>query len=146
MSEARRRILQMVADGKLTVAEAEELLAATETRRSDAETGPEDEAAEVPTKSRSRYLRVVVEPSEENPRGDRVNVRIPLGLIRAGVKFGALLPAQARSKVSDALKEKGMDVDWHRMKPDDMDELIDHLAELTVDVDSGTEKVRVFCE
>jgi len=39
-----------------------------------------------------------------------------------------------------------MDVDWHRMKPDDMDELIDHLAELTVDVDSGTEKVRVFCE
>jgi hypothetical protein len=133
MSDDRRRILKMVADGQITVDEAERLLTALGE-------GPAAASAPATGGKLPRYLRVVVEGDE------RVNIRIPVALLRAGMKLGALLPEEARGKVGDALEEKGVSLDLGRMKPEDVDQLLRHLSDLEIDVDGGRETVRVYCE
>jgi uncharacterized protein (DUF433 family) len=142
MSEERRRILQMVAEGKVSVPEAEQLLAAVESPG-----GAAGETGSGPRR-KPKYLRVVVEPIEtggDAARGSRVNVRVPLDLVRAGLKLEALLPDRAREKVTAALQSHGISLDLKGSR-ELIEELIEHLGDLTVDVENEREKVRVFCE
>jgi len=49
--------------------------------------------------------------------------------------------------VNAALHREGIAVDLNELKPENLDEVIEHLTELTVDIDGGKKgKVRVFCE
>jgi len=143
MSRDRSRILKMLAKGKVTVDEAERLLDAI---GHSGAAGPADEPAasgDGKEKPKPRFLRVQVEESD----GDRVNVRVPLNLIRAGVKLGSLVPGAAMDKVNQALHEKGIRIDLGGLKSEALEELIEQLCELSVDVDEqGGDKVRVFCE
>jgi hypothetical protein len=77
---------------------------------------------------------------------ERVNVRVPLSLIRSGMKFTSLLPPEARDKVTGALHEKGIDFDIRNLKPEDLDEIIEALNDLEVDVVSNKDVVKVFVE
>jgi polyhydroxyalkanoate synthesis regulator phasin len=138
MQEERRKILEMVASGKITVEEAERLMSALE---KDGDIG-EPTSSE---KSRPKYLRILVEPKADSENGDRVNVRVPINLIRAGLKWASFIPNHSQKKVGDALKEKGINVDLGTLTPDDLDELIVNLNDLQVDVD-GEEVVKVYCE
>ena len=84
---------------------------------------------------------------EKGEHGGRVNVRVPLNLIRAGVRLAALLPHGVYDQVNKALKENGMDFDVSQIKPENLEELVQHLNDLSVDVEGNRgEKVRVFCE
>jgi hypothetical protein len=84
---------------------------------------------------------------EHGGKGDRVNVRVPMTLIRAGMKFTSLIPPEARDKVTGALREKGIDFDMRNLKPEDLDELLEALSDLEVDVASSNgETVKVFVE
>lgn len=146
MAENRKRILEMLAENKITVDEAERLLALT-----GDEEGTADQSPETPPdrKKPGKYLRVVIQPgpgSESGHNAERVNVRIPMNLIRAGMKLTALIPPQAADKVNETLKEKGIDFDLRNLKTDDLEELVDALSDLEVDVDSGREKVHVYVE
>ncbi|MDE2501282.1 MAG: hypothetical protein KGL56_13935 [Alphaproteobacteria bacterium] len=141
MSENRKQILQMLAEGKVTPEEAERLIAALEG-------GPN----EVTTRrdGAPKYIRVLVE-TEEGCVGDeltKVNIRVPIRLLRAGVKLAGLIPQEARSHVNEALREKGMAFDINQLKPENLDELIDNLQDLSIDVDKKNRlvKVKVFCE
>jgi hypothetical protein len=141
MSEERKRILQMVAQGKITVDEADELLTALAERAPAASAGSAGAANSPP-----RYLRVQV----TQDGGDNVNIRVPLALVRAGVRLGAVIPKQARDEVDSALKDKGIDFDLSKADPKKIEELVAALSDLTVDVNSEEggkkEHVRVFCE
>jgi hypothetical protein len=79
-----------------------------------------------------------------------VNVRVPMQLLRAGVKLAGLIPAQAREHVNVALHEQGVQFDLSQIKPENLEELVEQLNDLTVDVehkeDGETVKVKVFCE
>ena len=77
---------------------------------------------------------------------NKVNVRVPMELIRAGMRLAALLPVVAYEPVNRALKEHGINVDVSKLRSEDLEALVAHLQELQVDVDDGTDKVRVFCE
>lgn len=135
MNEERRRILNMVAEGKLSAAEAEGLLDATR---------PAEESAS--PAAEPKYLRVLVE-GHDGGHGGKVNVRVPFKLIRAGVRLAALLPTAAYEPVNRALKQSGVDIDISKVRSQDLDELVQHLSELSVDVEGHAgEKVRVFCE
>ena len=138
MSENRRQVLEMLAEGKITADEAERLIAALEKEKT---AGSADDGAEQRPKARPKYMRVLV---EDGPA--KVNVRVPMQLLRAGVKLGNLIPPQARVRVNDALREKGMLFDLSQVKPENLEELVDQLNDLTVDVDDKTAKVRIFCE
>ncbi len=140
MSDNQKRILDMLAEGKITAEEAQKLLAAI---------GPGgDEPRSTPPRN-AKYLRVTIHPAPDAPKGEdvkRVNVRIPISLIRAGIKFTSLIPADASDQVNEALKEKGIDFDVRNLKPEDLEELLMALHDLEVDIQNGKEKVRVYIE
>lgn len=143
MIEEQRRILNMVADGRLNAAEAESLLdAISDMSKAPRASNPAGSAA---SDAAPKYLRVLVD-SSEGERPGKVNVRVPFELIRAGMRLAALLPTAAHGPVNRALKENGVDVDLSKLKPEDLEDLVTHLRELHVDVVDGAERVRVFCE
>jgi hypothetical protein len=143
MNEQRRQVLEMLAEGKITADEAERLIDALEREQPESPPG----AAPRP-KPRPKYLRVVVN-SEDDSGGDgpsRVNVRVPLQLLRAGVRLTSLIPPQALTRVNAELNKSGVPIDLTQLKPQHIEELIEHLDDLTVDVDQPDAKVQVFCE
>ncbi|HKD44601.1 MAG TPA: hypothetical protein VKD24_03010 [Candidatus Angelobacter sp.] len=144
MNERRREVLQMLAAGKITADEAEGLLAALE-KQSPPVAGS---APEVPAKTKAKYLRVVVDAAKSGELGGptKVNIRVPMQLLRAGVKLASLIPPQAQIYLDDALREKGLTVDLSQLKPENLEELIDGLNDMTIDVDDKDAKVAVFCE
>ncbi|WP_037915194.1 SHOCT-like domain-containing protein [Actinacidiphila yeochonensis] len=142
MDEQRRQILQMLADDRITVDEAVRLIDALDRGRSETPPG----TASGP-KSRPKYLRVVVNSTDSSGDGpSRVNVRVPLQLLRAGVRLTSLVPPQALAKVNAELSRSGVPIDLAELKPQHLEELIDQLDEVHVDVDDPESMVRVFCE
>jgi hypothetical protein len=142
MNEQRRQVLQMLAEGKITADEAERLIDALERDQ------PESTGTAPRPKPRPKYLRVVVN-SEEGSGGDgpsRINVRVPLQLLRAGVRLTSLIPPQALSRINAELDKSGVPIDLTQLKPQQLEELIEQLDELTVDIDDPDAKVQVFCE
>jgi hypothetical protein len=158
MNENRRQILEMLAAGKITADEAERLLTAVESG-SGGTSGEFSAAGNVANgaksaavKTRPKYLRVLVEADESMSGlkgGTTVNVRVPLQFLRAGVRLAALIPAQAHNQLDEAFIKHGVPLTLSQIKPENLEELIDHLDDLTVDVQGNegkTVKVRVFCE
>jgi hypothetical protein len=84
-----------------------------------------------------KYLRVVVDSSD----GDKVNIRVPLALVKTGIKLSTMMPAEANEK----LAEQGIDLS--HLSGLKGEELIEALRDLKVDVDSNDgDTVRIFCE
>ena len=154
MNENRRQILEMLAAGKITADEADRLLAALEPESVSVPIGApvSSGASATAAKGRPKYLRVLVEADEDmtGMKGPTtVNVRVPMQLLRAGVRLAALIPQQAHDQLDQALSSHGVPLTLSQIKPENLEELIDHLEDLTVDVDgrdSNRTKVRVFCE
>lgn len=142
MNENRRQILEMLAAGKITAAEAERLLAALEQEPPPASSA---NGSEPRPKTKPKYVRVVVDDNGKGA-GPKVNIRVPMQLLRSGVKLAALIPKAAQGHVNEALHEHGVQLDLSQIKPENLEELVDQLDELTVDVDDKDVKVRVFCE
>lgn len=147
MNEHRRRILQMLAEGKVSADEAERLLGALDGSSAAERSDPSN-----PAKSPPKFLRVQVD-SEDNHGHDgptKVNVRVPMQLLRAGVKLAYLIPHAALQKANLAMHEQGIPVDLTQIKPENIEELVEQLSDLSVDVDqkegNSKVKVRVFCE
>ena len=140
MNEQARQILQMLAEGKITADEAARLIDALDRQEPASPTGAEPRA-----KRRPKYLRVVLEDnSEDTP--SHINVRVPLQLLRAGVRLTSLIPPRALTQLNAKLDESGVPVDLTQLRPQDIEELVDQLDDVTVDVDDPTSKIQVFCE
>src|SRR5215469_5390853 len=136
MNDNRRQILDMLAEGKITAEEAERLIAALE--RAD---GPAGRPA-----GNFKYLRVLVDAQDPLDGPTKVNVRVPMQLLRAGVRLTGVIPNRAREQVNEALRKEGIPFDINEVTPENLEELIEQLRDLTVDVDNDSAKVRVFCE
>jgi hypothetical protein len=155
MSEGRRQILEMLAAGKITADEAERLIAAMERSGNGAPSAANAASGDTAaaTKPKPKYLRVLVE-ADESMTGLKqgtttVNVRVPMQLLRAGVRLAGLIPQQAHDQLDQAFSKHGVPITLSQIKPENLEELIDHLEDLTVDVDGkdgDAVKVKVFCE
>ena len=144
MSDNRRRILDMLAEGKIKPDEAERLLAAVD-QPSDSESATTDVAQG--RRRNFKYLRIVVEPAEgPNAKQEHVNIRVPAALLRAGVRFASFIPAAAADTVNERLREQGIDLDLRKIKLEDLEQIVDVMSELTVDVHNPKGNVRVFFE
>ena len=135
-NESQKKILEMLAEDKITVDEATALLSKVH----EPDAAPEDdtvaETGEVKRRA-PKYLRVMV----DSANGDKVNVRVPLSLIKTGIKLSALVPGNA----ADQMSSHGFDLS--QLSQLDGDELIEALRELQVDVDSAEgDTVKVFTE
>ncbi|MGW1195402.1 SHOCT-like domain-containing protein [Streptomyces sp. NPDC002536] len=142
MNEQRRQILEMLAEGKITADEAERLIEALQREQPEAPLG-----ATSRTKARPKYLRVVMDAEDDTGGGaSRMNIRIPLQLLRAGVRLTALLPPVAVTKVNAELDKAGVPIDLAELKPQQLEDLIEHLDDVIIDLDDPGSKMRVYCE
>lgn len=145
MNDDRRSILEMLATGRITADEADRLLAALD--RGHGPSAVKAEPGYPANRSMAKYLRIAVDTDEEGEDGPtKVNIRVPMQLLRAGVRLASIIPPKARDEVNAAMKENGIPFDINQLKPENLEELIEHLSDLQVDVDEKRTKVRIFCE
>lgn len=81
--EERMHVLRMVQEGKITPEEAARLLQTLE-ETSDADTI----ASAAPVAARQQGRRMIVRVTDLKTGKVHVNVRLPIGLVRAGLKMG----------------------------------------------------------
>ena len=139
MSEERKRILDLLAKGKISADEAEKLLDAVGAPAND---GVAELANKIIDQGAIKYLYVKV----DSVKGDKVDVRIPLSLLRSGLRLTSLIPAQAMDEVNASLKEHGMSFDLSNLKDSDIEELITELKDMEINVKSKDgDDIRVYC-
>jgi len=143
MSDHMRRVLELVAQGKVTPAEAEELLNAMKGESAD----PSTAAQETTAASKPRYLKILVHKIAREGHGPQdVNIKVPLSILRSGLRLGAIIPGFARDRVHAKLREQGMDIDLGKIDPAMIESLLKELGEINIDVNDGQEQVRITCE
>ncbi|HEY9075872.1 MAG TPA: hypothetical protein VIO61_04975 [Anaerolineaceae bacterium] len=129
--EERMRILRLIEEGKISAEEGVQLLEALGDRSNAAKAPPRQPgywkhftppapptppsrptpptkpspptAPEIPAGLRGRWFRVVV--TDTNTGKARVNVRLPLGLVNAGLKMGARFAPQVEGLDENILRE-----------------------------------------
>jgi len=137
MSEERRQVLEMLSAGKINVQEAEQLLQAVATPTPAP--GSEDKKVE------PRYFRILVnKPARDGKKAEAVNIRVPMTVVRGGLRLGALFPSMLGKKTIHL--DNGMELDLSKITYTDLEALIKDIGELTVDVDGGDGQVRIRCE
>lgn len=142
MTEHRRRILDMLAAGKITADEADQLLNAV----------PSEAARE--TKGRdSGFFRIEIRrPAHDGCREKKVDIRVPVTVVRSGLKLGSLLRGfkddrwGAGGKLGDRLRAHGLDIDWDHLDMAQLETLIGQVGDVSIDVDDGRATVRVVRE
>ena len=144
MSEDRRSILDMLAAGQINADEAERLLGALD--RGRAASSVASEPGYPSNRIKAKYLRVSVDTDEAGEGPTKVNIRVPMQLLRAGVRLSSLIPPKARDEVNAAMAREGIPFDINQLKPENLEDLVDQLSDLTVDVDQEKTKVRIYCE
>jgi hypothetical protein len=133
----------MLSQGKITVEEAERLLAAV---AKEAPANGAANGADSTPKAKYKYIRILVTDKDHGGDHVRVNIRVPMQLLRAGVKLASFIPPQARDHVNFALHKEGVHIDLNQLKPENLEEMVDQLHDVVVDVDDRDTKVRIFCE
>ena len=122
MSEDRARILQMINQGKIDAAQGVELLNALSDTKSRA--SPE------PAAGMASWLRVRVTDLETGRT--RVNVNVPISLVKAGIKLGARFAPETD------------EVDWDEVLSAIQEGAAGKIVDVE-DIDDG-EKVEIYVE
>jgi len=125
MSEERLRILEMVAEGKISAEEAEKLMETME--ESD---NKYQGKTQRPSAKKSKSLKILVQEGGK----EKVNLSIPLSLAQA---FSGFIPENTKSKLED--------------KNINITELLENLETGTedgklIDIDEGNEHVEIRIE
>lgn len=147
MNEDRKRILGMLAEGKITAEEADLLLdsidpgAETTSAPAPAPSPSADWPTGPSTSGTPRFLYVKVDSVNK----DKVDVKVPLALLRTGLKLTSLIPPQAMDQINSSMSEAGMSFDLNNIKPEDIEDIIQSLREMEVNVSSADgDHIRVF--
>jgi hypothetical protein len=134
MSEDTRKVLEMLSTGKVSVQEAEQLLEAM------AAPGVDEERKPAP-----RYFRILVnKPARDGKKAENVNIRVPMTVVRGGLRLGALFPGMLGKKRIQL--DNGTELDLSKIHYTDLEAMIKDIGELTVDVDGDDAQVRIRCE
>jgi hypothetical protein len=146
-----RRILDLLAEGKITVEEADQLLKAVgaATAPEPAGDAPAGEAAAPP-----RWIRINVrKPANENRKAKDVNIRVPVAVMKGGIRLGAIIASFAGEKAAQRMRERGMDLDLAKISGDlskmngpEFDQFLKTLDDVNIEVDDGKAQVRITCE
>jgi hypothetical protein len=134
MSEETRKVLEMLSNGKVSVQEAEQLLQAVAAPNATTE----DKRVE------PRYFHILVnKPAREGKKAENVNIRVPMTVVRGGLRLSALFPGMLGKKKIQL--DNGAELDLSKVTYTDLEAMIKDIGELTVDVD-GDAQVRIRCE
>ena len=144
MTDESRRILELLAQGKITVDEADQLLravAATSVAGQPAADAPPDAGP----KPSARWVKITIDKAGKEGRPPKqVAIRVPMSLVRGGVKLGAMFPRM--EPINRHLREQGVEVDLSKLDTAQLEAVLANLGETTIDVDEGKARVRITCE
>lgn len=144
MSAETKKVLELLAAGKISPEDAERLL----DKLTAAASSPEQSSSQTPgtapnpaggacASRRPRFIRVQV----ERPGREGVNVRVPLSCARGGRHWMAFLP----TRVAEKLQEHGIDFgSLDAMNDEDFQKAMERI---NVDIEGRSgKKVRIFAE
>lgn len=139
----------MLSEGKIDADEAERLMEALGSSGSSAGAAPDDRDSSAKSRTGTtapKYLHVQVEAGPGHESGhESVHIKIPLVLLKTGMKLKGLLPAKARDRIQKHLGEKGIDLDLNDLDSEKVNCFIAALCDASIDIDADNEKVRIYC-
>ena len=146
-----RRILDMLSQGKITVDEADRLIKALNTNQP-----AEAAAAEPATGARpARWFRINIHKpaKDEAHRPKDVNIRVPIAVVKGGMRLGAIIGTFAGEKAARRMKARGLDIDLAAINSDlsqmngpEFDEFLRSLNDTNIEIDDGKAQVRITAE
>jgi hypothetical protein len=144
-TDDNRRVLDLLAQGKITVDEADQLLKAVATAAAPEPAG--DAGA-------PRWIRINVrKPANENRKAKDVNIRVPVAVMKGGIRLGAIIASFAGEKAAQRMRDRGMDLDLAKISGDlskmngpEFDQFLKTLDDVNIEVDDGKAQVRITCE
>jgi hypothetical protein len=143
MSDDTRRVLDLLAQGKVTVDEADQLLRAMAAPPPDAAAATPDD----PEPPKRRWVRIAVHKQAKEGHKDKdVNIRVPISIVRSGMRLGALIPGLAGDQVAAKMRERGLDVDFTKLDAAGIEAILKELGDSNIEIDSGRASVRITCE
>jgi len=140
MTEERMRILTMLSEGKITPEEAEKLLSAVEKQ-----TPPSGSGKSLLDSMENKNFYVQVEP-KEGKSSEKVSVKVPFALLKAGLNIAGLIPKDAQDKINSTMSEKGINFNLNDLSQDNITDIMSALEDLTIDVDTDDAKIQVYCK
>ena len=146
-----RRILDMLSQGKISVDEADRLLKAMSADP------PAGNAAAAPSTdtTRARWIRINIHKpaKDETHRPKDVNIRVPIAVVKGGMRLGALIGTFAGEKAARRMKAQGLDIDLAKINSDlsqmngpEFDEFLRSLNDTNIEIDDGKAQVRITAE
>ena len=138
MTSETSRVLDMLQEGKIDADEAERLLDVLYQNRSqeNARSSSVVQTEVASSTRRPKFLRVLIVDGDS----EKVDVRVPLKLVRLGMPLAEAMPEGVRETIS----EQGIDLS--KLSDLDDDDFYEALGELRVDIVDDESTVRVFCE
>ena len=149
MSTDTRRILDLLTQGKVSVDEAARLIDATR-----AQPGAPGDGAPAGERPNPRWIRInVVQAAKEGKQDKEVNIRVPIAVVKGGMRLGAIIATFAGEKAAQRMKDRGIDLDlskingdFSRMNGAEFDAFMKSLDEMNIEVDDGKSQVRITTE
>jgi SHOCT-like protein len=147
-----RRILDMLSQGKITVDEADRLIKAMSADR-PAEIAAADTATDA--RARMRWFRINIHKpaKDETHKPKDVNIRVPIAVVKGGMRLGAIIATFAGEKAAQRMKERGLDLDLStingdlsRMNGAEFDTFLKTLDDMNIEIDDGKSQVRITAE
>jgi hypothetical protein len=151
-SDDTRRILDMLAQGKVTVDEADRLIKTIGGQRA-AEAGSGDTPSD--GKAGVRWFRINIrKPAKDQAHQPKdVNIRVPIAVVKGGMRLGAIIATFAGEKAAQRMKERGLDLDLRtingdlsRMNGAEFDTFMKSLDDMNIEIDDGKSQVRITAE
>ena len=152
MSDDTRRILDLLTQGKVTVDEAEKLIAAIIAPAAQA-AAPAD-GADASERPAPKWIRInVLKQRKEGKEDKEVNIRVPIAVVKGGMRLGAIIATFAGEKAAQRMKDRGIDLDlskingdFSRMNGAEFDAFMKSLDDMHIEIEDGKSQVRITCE
>jgi hypothetical protein len=142
MSDETRRVLDLLAQGKITVDEADQLLRALTGHPPRADAAPAGAASSA---AKPRFIRIHVhKPGKDGCQPKDVNIRVPISVVRGGMRLGTMIPGW-QQWMGARVRDRGVDLDFSKLDPDEIESLLGKMGEIHIDSGSG-EQVRITTE
>ena len=147
-TDETRRVLDLLAQGKITVDEADRLLKAMGAQTAAAPDQATDD------RGPARWIRVHIhKPANEHREQKDVSIRVPISVVKGGMRLGAIIATFAGEKAARRMRARGIDIDLSKVNGDlsnlngpEFDSFLKTLDDVNIEVDDGKSQVRITCE
>ena len=151
-TDETRRILDLLAQSKITVDDADRLLKAlSATQTPAAEPAPSGQPDDW---TPARWLRINIhKPANDDRKQKDVNIRVPIAVVKGGMRLGAIIATFAGEKAAKRMKQRGIDLDLSTINGDlskmngpEFEAFLKSLDDTNIEIDDGKSQVRITCE